>query len=158
MLGIVLIKQEALMARVTVEDCMKIIPSRFELVVLAAQRAREISSGAKSTIEKDNKEAVISLREIALGEITPEELHEAIVKKNQNRRFISDADGIDVADDGFSGDEIAESLAEMSAPIIHSSLSDMDEEELEMDLDSEKDSESEEDILDDEVLEEAEEE
>jgi len=127
------------MARVTVEDCMKIIPSRFELVVLAAQRAREISCGAKSTVDKDNKDAVISLREIALGEITAENLRESVIRKNQSRRFISDSDSIDEADDGFSGDEIAESLAEMSANSINAtSLANMDEEDLEMDLDAEE--------------------
>lgn len=54
------------MARITVEDCVEKIPSRFELVMLAAQRARNISAGASLTIDKDNdKNPVIALREIA---------------------------------------------------------------------------------------------
>ena len=54
------------MARVTVEDCVDKVPNRFELVMLAAHRAREISSGAPLTIDRDNdKNPVVSLREIA---------------------------------------------------------------------------------------------
>jgi DNA-directed RNA polymerase subunit omega len=54
------------MARVTVEDCVQRIPNRFELVMLAAQRARDISSGSALTIERDNdKNPVVALREIA---------------------------------------------------------------------------------------------
>ena len=53
------------MARVTVEDCVVKIPNRFELVLLAAQRAREITSGAPMTVERDDdKNPVIALREI----------------------------------------------------------------------------------------------
>ena len=62
------------MARVTVEDCVDKVPNRFELVMLAAHRAREISSGSSLTIERDNdKNPVIALREIAEKNI---ELHE----------------------------------------------------------------------------------
>lgn len=54
------------MARVTVEDCVEKVPNRFELVLLAAQRARDIRSGAELTVERDNdKNAVVALREIA---------------------------------------------------------------------------------------------
>lgn len=54
------------MARVTVEDCIQVIPNRFDLVVTAAQRAKQISSGMPLTIDRDNdKDAVVSLREIA---------------------------------------------------------------------------------------------
>lgn len=54
------------MARITVEDCVERVPSRFELVMLAAQRARDISAGAAPTLERDNdKNPVIALREIA---------------------------------------------------------------------------------------------
>ena len=54
------------MARVTVEDCVRKVPNRFELVLLAAQRARDVRSGAELTVERDNdKNAVIALREIA---------------------------------------------------------------------------------------------
>ena len=58
------------MARVTVEDCVVKIPNRFNLVLLAAQRAREISSGAELTLERDNdKNPVVALREIAESSI-----------------------------------------------------------------------------------------
>ena len=54
------------MARVTVEDCVGMVPNRFELVLLAARRARDIRSGAELTVERDNdKNAVVALREIA---------------------------------------------------------------------------------------------
>lgn len=54
------------MARVTVEDCVDKVPNRFELVMLAAHRAREISAGAALTVDRDNdKNPVVSLREIA---------------------------------------------------------------------------------------------
>ena len=63
------------MARVTVEDCVEKIPNRFELVVLAAQRARELSAGALPRVPRDNdKNSVISLREIAEEAVTPQDL------------------------------------------------------------------------------------
>ncbi|MEM9871950.1 MAG: DNA-directed RNA polymerase subunit omega, partial [Pseudomonadota bacterium] len=63
------------MARVTVEDCVDKVPNRFELVMLAAHRAREISSGAPITVDRDNdKNPVVSLREIADETQSAEEL------------------------------------------------------------------------------------
>jgi DNA-directed RNA polymerase subunit omega len=63
------------MARVTVEDCVDKIPNRFELVLLAAQRARDIHSGAPLTIERDNdKNPVVALREIAAESLDLEQL------------------------------------------------------------------------------------
>ena len=68
------------MARVTVEDCVDKIPNRFDLVLLAAQRAREISGGAELTIERDrDKNPVVALREIAEETVRPHELREAAV-------------------------------------------------------------------------------
>ncbi len=55
------------MARVTVEDCLELVPNRFALVVLAAERARQISRGATPLVDCDNKPAVTALREIAEG-------------------------------------------------------------------------------------------
>ena len=79
------------MARVTVEDCVLKIPNRFELVMLAAQRARNISAGAAMTIEKDNdKNPVIALREIAEETVELDELEEALVKGLQ--RFVKTDD------------------------------------------------------------------
>lgn len=57
------------MARITVEDCLNKIPNRFELVLVAAKRARQLFKGAKPLIESDNREVVVALREIAAGEV-----------------------------------------------------------------------------------------
>lgn len=57
------------MARITIEDCLAKIPNRFELVLLASKRARQLFKGAKPLIESDNREVVVALREIAAGEI-----------------------------------------------------------------------------------------
>lgn len=72
------------MARVTVEDCIIKIPNRFDLVILAGQRARNISAGAPLTIERDNdKNPVIALREIAESSVEVADLEEAVVKSLQ---------------------------------------------------------------------------
>lgn len=68
------------MARVTVEDCVEKIPNRFSLVLLAAHRARNISSGAELLVDRDrDKDPVVALREIGDGAITPEELRDSYV-------------------------------------------------------------------------------
>ena len=68
------------MARVTVEDCVVKIPNRFELVLVASQRARDITSGAALTIDRDNdKNPVISLREIADETVSIDELQKSLV-------------------------------------------------------------------------------
>ena len=69
------------MARVTVEDCVERIPNRFELVMLAAKRSREISSGSVLTVERDDdKNPVCALREIADETIPLDELREELVR------------------------------------------------------------------------------
>ncbi len=69
------------MARVTVEDCVKLVPNRFELVMLASQRARNISAGAPETVERDNdKNPVVALREIAAETVVLDELREALIR------------------------------------------------------------------------------
>ncbi|MDA0366794.1 MAG: DNA-directed RNA polymerase subunit omega [Proteobacteria bacterium] len=74
------------MARVTVEDCVEIVPNRFELVVLAAQRSREISAGAPLTIERDNdKNPVIALREIADRTVSTDELDDSLILSLQKQ-------------------------------------------------------------------------
>ena len=57
------------MARITVEDCLNKIPNRFELVMLASKRARQLFKGAKPLINSDNREVVVALREIAAGQV-----------------------------------------------------------------------------------------
>lgn len=72
------------MARVTVEDCIERIPNRFDLVMVAGQRAREISAGAPITVERDNdKNPVIALREIADETVDIEGLQEALIVGQQ---------------------------------------------------------------------------
>jgi len=69
------------MARVTVEDCVLKIPNRFELVMTAAQRARDVSAGASLTVERDNdKNPVCALREIAEETVDFAELEETLIK------------------------------------------------------------------------------
>jgi DNA-directed RNA polymerase subunit omega len=85
------------MARVTVEDCVEKVPNRFELVMLASQRARKIGAGAALTVERDNdKNPVISLREIAENTVTVDDLKEELVRNNQ--RIIAMDDSEDVID------------------------------------------------------------
>ena len=72
------------MARVTVEDCVDKVPNRFDLVMLAAHRARSISDGAPITIERDNdKNPVVALREIADETMGVEELREQSIESHQ---------------------------------------------------------------------------
>jgi DNA-directed RNA polymerase subunit omega len=69
------------MARVTVEDCILNVPNRFELVLLASQRAKQITSGGPLTVDRDNdKDAVVSLREIADKTISLEGLEETLIQ------------------------------------------------------------------------------
>ena len=68
------------MARVTVEDCIIRLPNRFELVLIAAQRSRDLAGGAEPTVERENdKNPVIALREIADETVDVEELRESLV-------------------------------------------------------------------------------
>tara|TARA_B100000963_G_scaffold319483_1_gene301384 strand:+ start:156 stop:560 length:405 start_codon:yes stop_codon:yes gene_type:complete len=72
------------MARVTVEDCVKKIPNRFDLVIAAAQRSREISNGIAIEIDRDNdKNPVVSLREIASEAVDAESLQERFIRSMQ---------------------------------------------------------------------------
>src|SRR6202171_3868946 len=72
------------MARSTVEDCIDKVDNRFDLVLLAAHRARMISSGSQLTVDRDNdKNPVVSLREIADSTISPEDLREELVHSLQ---------------------------------------------------------------------------
>ena len=72
------------MARVTVEDCVLKVPNRFELVLLAAQRARDVAAGAQITLERDNdKNPVVALREIADETIGLDNLQNALIKGMQ---------------------------------------------------------------------------
>jgi DNA-directed RNA polymerase subunit omega len=74
------------MARVTVEDCIMHIPNRFDLVVTAAQRAKQIASGVPLTLDRDNdKDAVVSLREVADRTIDLDSIKEEIIQNFQKK-------------------------------------------------------------------------
>ena len=74
------------MARVTTEDCVDKVPNRFELVMLAAHRAREISAGSPITVDRDNdKNPVVALREIADETQAAEDLRERLIESNQTQ-------------------------------------------------------------------------
>ena len=105
------------MARVTVEDCIEKVPNRFELVMLATQRARKIGSGAALTIDRDNdKNPVVSLREIADETVDIAALKEEIITSNQ--RFLpqeEEEEKIDLMDGEKEWAEIAASAANRDA-------------------------------------------
>tara|TARA_R110000868_G_scaffold189695_2_gene432956 strand:- start:7601 stop:8113 length:513 start_codon:yes stop_codon:yes gene_type:complete len=128
------------MARVTVEDCVTIIPNRFELVLLASQRARDISAGVPLTVDRDNdKNAVVSLREVAEQTIDFEELRRHIVhgvNRHADLNFEDDnilalteetisetmADSNDITEVAFEGDEVeAEVEAEVEVDSVFAS-------------------------------------
>ena len=74
------------MARVTVEDCVDKVPNRFELVMLAAHRARELAAGSPLTVDRDNdKNSVVSLREIAEETQGADSLRERLIASNQTQ-------------------------------------------------------------------------
>ena len=97
------------MARVTVEDCIDKVTNRFELVMVAAQRARKIGTGAQLLVDRDNdKNPVVALREIAEELIVPTELVEELTRAHQRV--------IHMQDDEDEGDiELMDGEAEMDA-------------------------------------------
>ena len=100
------------MARVTVEDCVDKVPNRFDLILFAAQRARQISSGADLTIDRDrDKNPVVALREIAETTVRPSELEESIVNSLQRVRV----DEEDETEELSSLSEAAEALRRTAA-------------------------------------------
>ncbi len=102
------------MARVTVEDCIQNVPNRFDLVVLAAQRAKQIAGGAPLTVDRDNdKDAVVALREIAERTIDPAKLQEEIINSNCKRQSPEEFEAIPFA--GEIEDHLSKQVAlEMS--------------------------------------------
>jgi DNA-directed RNA polymerase subunit omega len=87
------------MARVTVEDCVLRVPNRFELVMLAAQRSRNLGAGAPPTLPRENdKNPVVALREIAEGTVDLKELELSLVKGLQkvSEREEPEADELDL--------------------------------------------------------------
>lgn len=104
------------MARVTVEDCVEKIPNRFELVLMAAQRARKIGSGAPLTIDRDNdKNTVVSLREIAEETVNLDEIKEGFIKSHQRIVSYDEDESIDLMDGEKEWAEMAEAASGMYA-------------------------------------------
>ena len=113
------------MARVTVVDCGDKVPNRFELVMLASHRAREISAGAGLTVDRDNdKNPVVALREIADETQTADELRERMIESHQteievdepeddNMSLLMGAEASDKpADDDMSEEKLLRALME----------------------------------------------
>ena len=106
------------MARVTVEDCIDKVENRFELVLVAAHRAREVSGGAPITIDRDNdKNPVVALREIADETIMPGDVREDLIHSMQ--KFVEvdepDEEAVPMMPTGeLSGDDGEESFDRMS--------------------------------------------
>ena len=91
------------MARITVEDCIDKFPSRFELVLVASNRARKLHAGEEPTVDKDNdKNTVISLREIGDGAITYDDLKERYLKSLQKVVVNNDEDEENDIEEEFS--------------------------------------------------------
>ncbi|CAN1487934.1 RpoZ DNA-directed RNA polymerase, subunit K/omega [Sphingomonadaceae bacterium] len=85
------------MARVTVEDCIDKVPNRFDLVLLSAERAREISGGAELTIDRDrDKNPVVALREIAEETVRPDHLKEGLIQSLQKVQVDEDEEVDDI--------------------------------------------------------------
>ncbi len=111
------------MARVTVEDCIDKVDNRFELVLLASHRARQISQGAPITIDRDNdKNPVVALREIADETLSPDDLKEDLIHSLQKHVEVdepepdpaslinSNAGAVTSADRGEDEDELPETI------------------------------------------------
>jgi DNA-directed RNA polymerase subunit omega len=97
------------MARVTVEDCIQVVPNRYELVLMAAQRARDISSGSAITVERDNdKNPVIALREIAGQSVNLDEVRKHIVEGVNRQADLNTEDEslLSIANAGIEGEPL----------------------------------------------------
>tara|TARA_Y200000002_G_C22595873_1_gene627299 strand:+ start:307 stop:804 length:498 start_codon:yes stop_codon:yes gene_type:complete len=107
------------MARITVEDCIDKFPSRFELVLVASNRARKLHSGESTTLDKDNdKNTVIALREIAEETLTIEVLKNDLIEEYQTTTFNEDEE-LDEPDgnsiENNENDEILSNVNELSS-------------------------------------------
>ena len=101
------------MARVTVEDCVLRVPNRFELVLVAGQRARDISAGGKLTVERDNdKNPVVALREIADDTVPLDALQNALIQGLQKHVEVDEPEEDEM--EGFipNGDLAFETVAD----------------------------------------------
>ena len=107
------------MARVTVEDCVEKVTNRFELVMVASQRSREISAGAEPRVEIDrDKNPVVALREIAEDKASPEELYNSLVQSLQRHVEVDEPeeDGFDAMASNPEFNEIRNNTEETESP------------------------------------------
>src|SRR5690348_11367738 len=119
------------MARVTVEDCVVKVPNRFELVLMAAQRAREITSGAPLSLDRDDdKNPVVALREIAEDTVGLDHLQESLVRGMQKQVEMDEPEGAPELEQTLFG------IADPTGPVISENEVDEEavDEELEEDL------------------------
>ena len=101
------------MARVTVEDCVVRVPNRFELVMLAAQRARDIQAGSPLSVERDNdKNPVVALREIADDTIEREQLMESLVVGQHKHVEMDEPEEDQPEFDALEGELMAQAAAQ----------------------------------------------
>jgi len=118
------------MARVTVEDCVDKVENRFELVLLAGHRARQISQGASITVDRDNdKNPVVALREIADETLSPDDLKEDLIHSLQKHVEVDEPEAAAPAQITSSADELVEGIAEAAEEDVVS-FDRMSEEEL----------------------------
>ena len=100
------------MARVTVEDCIVKIPNRFQLVMVAAQRSRELSIGAELTVDRDNdKNPVVALREIAEETVDTEEIETSLVRGLQ--KYVDIEEQVEEGDAFLAAEEAFDDFAQM---------------------------------------------
>jgi DNA-directed RNA polymerase subunit omega len=131
------------MARVTVEDCVIKIPNRFELVLLAAQRARDMASGAQPTLERDNdKNPVVALREIAAESVLLDGLQNSLIKGLQKHVEIDEPEE----------DQDIEIGAQTSWPVDLGTALETEGEDVDEEVEEEEDPAAAEDELPDDVL------
>ena len=110
------------MARVTVEDCIKSVKNRFELVMLASQRARSLSSGSELTVDRDNdKNPVVALREIAEDKLDLEKIEGSLVRSLQ-KHITSEEPDEEEMDLLTAGEDFGEALKQESAPSLNTSV------------------------------------
>ena len=115
------------MARVTVEDCIDKVENRFELVLQAGHRARQISQGAPITVDRDNdKNPVVALREIADESLSPDDLKEDLIHSLQKHVEVDEpeAEAVDLIDKPAAAD--AGTQAEEDEPVAFDRMSEED--------------------------------
>ena len=119
------------MARITVEDCIDKFDSRFELVLVASNRARKLHSGEEPTVERDNdKNTVIALREIADETISAEIFKQNLVEEYQTVSPIDEEElALEFNEENTDDEAELEKLSEVSAETDETDISEVDNEE-----------------------------